>query len=70
MSEALTSNDRATDAAVLAAARAITTAALDLIYADPHQWSIRGCATCRAVSALIGKPFGCDRYQIQRSERK
>lgn len=51
------------DAAVLAAARAITTAALDLIYADPHQWSTRGCATCRAVTALVGQPFGCDRYR-------
>jgi len=37
----------------------LITATLDLIQEDPHQWSDRPCPTCRAVSSLIGKPFGC-----------
>ncbi len=34
-------------------------AALKLIEADPHQWSPRPCQTCSAVTALVGRPFGC-----------
>jgi hypothetical protein len=30
-----------------------------LIEADPHQWSSRPCQTCRAISATLGRPFGC-----------
>lgn len=42
----------------------------DLIYRDPHQWSQRPCATCRAVTSIIGEPFGCDRYRKEKQERK
>lgn len=41
--------------------------AADRIYADPHQWSTRGCATCKEITALLGKPFGCDRYRLART---
>ena len=34
-------------------------AALDLIEADSHSYGTRPCATCTAVSALAGRPFGC-----------
>ena len=34
---------------------------LDLFDRDPHQWSTRPCQTCKAISALVGKPFGCVR---------
>lgn len=35
---------------------------VELIEADPHQWSTRPCATCRAVTALLdGMAFGCVR---------
>ncbi len=34
-------------------------AILNLIQADPHQWSDRPCPTCRAISTLAGRPFGC-----------
>lgn len=27
--------------------------------ADPHSFSTRGCSTCRAVSGLLGRDFGC-----------
>lgn len=40
--------------------------ALDLIQADPHQWSTRPCSTCRAVGAIAKKPFGCYEYQRRR----
>ncbi len=35
--------------------------ATDLIQADPHQWSDRPCATCQAVTTIIGYNFGCVR---------
>lgn len=54
------------DECVLAAARAITAVACDMIYADSHSWSTRPCSTCRAVSTLIGLPFGCDRYRAEK----
>ena len=33
---------------------------LDLLQEDPHQWSVRPCGTCRTISGLIGRPFGCN----------
>ena len=50
------------DAAVAKATEQIA----DLIYVDPHQWSNRPCQTCRAITAAMGKPFGCYRYQRER----
>lgn len=41
----------------------------DLVYVDPHDWSNRPCATCRAVSAIIDRPFGCDRYRQEGRRR-
>ena len=46
-----------------AAVSRITDAVADTIYVDPHQWSRRPCATCKVITALIGKPFGCDRFR-------
>jgi hypothetical protein len=54
------------DEVIAAAVRVITHTAFELIYADPHQWSTRPCQTCRAVTAILGKPFGCERYRIAR----
>lgn len=34
-------------------------AILTLIESDPHQWSTRPCATCRAITVLARKDFGC-----------
>jgi hypothetical protein len=34
--------------------------ALRLIEADPHDWSKRPCQTCRGVSMLLKRPFGCE----------
>lgn len=44
-----------------------TVTAFTLIENDPHTWSDeRPCQTCSAVSALIGRPFGCVRKQQQK----
>ena len=32
---------------------------LSLIYNDPHQWSTRPCSTCKAITSIVGRPFGC-----------
>lgn len=32
-----------------------------LLHGDPHQWGKRPCQTCRAVSSILGYPFGCSR---------
>lgn len=50
---------------VKAAARVLIASALNILQSDPHQWSMRPCPTCRAVSAIVGRPFGCDLYRIQ-----
>lgn len=55
------------DECVLAAARAITKAAMDLIYVDPHSWSTRPCSTRKAITALLGQRFGCDRFREGRT---
>jgi hypothetical protein len=51
---------------IRAAAKMLMSAVLQTIQADPHQWSDRPCATCRAVSGLAGQKFGCELYAQQR----
>jgi len=34
----------------------------DLLYNDPHHWSERPCGTCKAITSIIKKPFGCYKY--------
>jgi hypothetical protein len=45
--------------AVRLAARVIVDAALDLIEGDPHSFSTRPCQSCRAITHMIGRNFGC-----------
>lgn len=40
---------------------------INVIYADPHQWSKRPCETCKVITGILGKPFGCYRYQQAKS---
>lgn len=47
------------DAVLDAATRRLVDAALRLIEDDPHSFGTRPCQTCTAVSALVGRPFGC-----------
>jgi len=58
------------DHIVDASVKRLMTAALDLIQKDPHQWSKRPCPTCSVVSTLVGKPFGCTLYAIQKKDTK
>lgn len=51
---------------VQAAAQVLVDAALRLIEVDPHQWSPRPCPTCRAVSSIVGRPFGCHNPKVPR----
>jgi hypothetical protein len=51
------------------AALVLVEAALRLIQEDPHHWSNRPCATCRAVGAIVDRPFGCYLYAQQRAAR-
>lgn len=44
---------------IQAAANVMLKTVLKLIQDDPHQWSKRPCSTCRAISSIIGEPFGC-----------
>jgi hypothetical protein len=63
-------DDHNNEEIVRIAARVVMGAALDLIQADPHQWSTRPCQTCRSVSSLAGRPFGCLAYKQAKEENK
>ena len=54
---------------VKAAASVLAPAGLELIYADSGDWSMRLCGTCRVISAMTGKPFGCYRYQAEHKKK-
>lgn len=41
--------------------RVLAESVASVIEKDPHQWSSRPCQTCRVVSGLLGRPFGCER---------
>ena len=43
---------------------------LNLIQNDPHQWSNRPCSTCKSISSIIGNPFGCYVYAINKKVRE
>lgn len=46
----------------------IMSAALRVIQDDPHQWSSRPCTSCRVVSRLVGKSFGCVLYAEKKAQ--
>jgi hypothetical protein len=50
---------------IKAAVNIIVESILNLIQDDPHLWSTRPCSTCRTISSIIGKPFGCSLKAIQ-----
>ena len=41
------------------ALKLIPLAALDVFATDPHRFSNRPCGTCKTVSAIIGREWGC-----------
>jgi hypothetical protein len=46
--------------AVQLAACALLEPVLRLWESDPHQFSSRPCATCKSITAIVGRPFGCE----------
>lgn len=56
-------------AVIQAAANVLLDVVLRELQVDPHQWSDRPCSTCRSISGVIGKPFGCYLYAEQRKRR-
>ncbi len=51
---------------IKACANVLIDTIVNIIYTDSHQWSKRPCETCKAITAILGKPFGCNRYQEER----
>lgn len=50
---------------IKAAANVIIEPIINLIDNDPHMWSTRPCPTCKAISSMIGRPFGCIKKRIE-----
>lgn len=48
---------------IMAAVKVIARSVLDLFAVDQHRWSDRPCVTCQQISAVIGEPWGCYKYQ-------
>lgn len=44
--------------------------AVRVLNVDWHNRSERPCGTCRAVSAALGEPFGCEVRAIERAKKK
>jgi len=41
--------------------------ALRALESDLHNWGYRPCPTCSAITAALGRPFGCDNPEVNRS---
>lgn len=48
-------------AAIRGTASIVVEAILRLLDEDPHDFTSRPCQTCRAVTSLAGRAFGCVR---------
>lgn len=55
---------------IQASASLIAKSALSLFVNDQHRWSTRPCATCRAISELIGESWGCNLYALKQKWEK
>jgi len=53
-----------------AAVHVVMEPALRLLQGDPHSWSERPCDTCRTISSIVGKPFGCYVYALERQKAR
>ena len=60
----------ADERAAEAAAAVLFERILDLLQNDPHQWNSRPCPTCRVISTLARRPFGCDKFRLAASARR
>ena len=55
--------EKITQQAVKAAVSIIMDRVVETIGVDGHSWSDRPCQTCKAISGMIGRPYGCYWYQ-------
>jgi hypothetical protein len=55
---------------IQAAAGIILEAVFNLLQEDPHQWSTRPCSTCRAISAITQRDFGCVLYRKEKEGKQ
>ena len=55
---------------IKACANVLTDSILELLYFDSHSWGTRPCQTCKAITGLLGKPFGCDRYRGEHNKNE
>ena len=56
-------SDKEMKQAIRVAVDIIMDVVVETIGIDGHQWSDRPCSTCRAITGLIGRPYGCYWYQ-------
>lgn len=63
-------SDEEAERIVKAAAKVVLDAILGLLQDDPHQWSTRPCPTCRQISGIVGRPFGCYLYAKKKQKGK
>ena len=62
--------DKEAEQIIKAATNIIVDAILGMIQIDSHTWSNRPCQTCLTITGIIGKSFGCYKYQEDLRKRK
>ena len=45
--------------------RVLAESVASVIERDPHQYTSRPCQTCRVVSGLLGRSFGCEKRALR-----
>lgn len=50
-----------------ASVRILLRPVIEIVYRDPHRWSERPCQSCRTITAILGEPFGCEKFQLERN---
>lgn len=55
---------------IKAAASILLDVVLRELQEDPHSWSDRPCSTCKTISSIVGKPFGCYLYALRNQRSK
>jgi hypothetical protein len=51
------------EATIRAASIMLLSSVLDLLESNPHSFSKQPCATCRAISVIAGRDFGCNKLR-------
>jgi hypothetical protein len=55
---------------IKAAANVLIITVLDLLQNDSHQWGERPCPTCRSITIILGRKFGCYLYAEQKAAQR